>query len=65
MIFIFIRMKSLSEKCIEFSQTITSVFNFIKDGEWMSALRLAGQMQIDGLRGRYEDCTIVATHLSR
>jgi len=44
MILIFIRMKILSEKRIELSQTITSVFNFIKDGEGMSALRLAGQI---------------------
>ena len=31
----------------------------------MSALRLAGQMRIDGLRGRYGDSTTVATQLSR
>ncbi len=31
----------------------------------MSALRLAGQMRIDGLRGCYGDSKIVAIQLSR
>jgi hypothetical protein len=64
-IFVLIRMKILSEKRIALSQTITSLFRFIKDGEGMSALRLTGQMRIDGLRGRYGNCTTVAIQLSR